>query len=125
MARKLENAYIDRVHKHLKGKIHYEKMCNPFRRGTADCWYSGLKGDLWVEYKYQKTPLTIGALHRLKLEPLQTKWISDRQAEGRRVLVILGSPSGAAIVKEPAERILTSFLHSPSGVAAHILNLTA
>lgn len=53
--------------------------------GTPDLWLSGPFGDRWVEVKWD--PITKGAL-RPKLSPLQKKWISERVAEGRDVVVI-------------------------------------
>ena len=75
-------------------------MYNPLRRGTPDVWYSGNKGDLWVEYKWlPKLPKLIRT--RDLLSPLQLMWIEARHDEGRTVWVIVGSPEGNLIVKSP------------------------
>jgi hypothetical protein len=64
--------------------------------GTADFWYSGLTGDLWVEYKWidRKT----GEIDVSKqLSALQRHWLNSRTKEGRNVAVIVGTPQGSQI----------------------------
>ena len=68
-------------------------MHNPYRGGTPDVWYSGLGGDLWVEYKWSTNKLLVP-----DLSPLQSDWLTRRRNEGRIVAVVVGSPLGAAIV---------------------------
>jgi hypothetical protein len=58
--------------------IHYEKMNNPYRGGTADSWYSGLAGDLWVEFKYLPRVPKRGVVDPLKLLKGGTSvWLLD------------------------------------------------
>ena len=94
---KPENQFISGVHKYLKSTgPYFEKMANPWRSGTPDVWYSGSKGDMWIEYKY--VPYVPKSNEILAdLSPRQRKWLNDRMSEGRRVAVILGSPDGAVI----------------------------
>lgn len=80
-----ENRFIHRVHKRLDKSVYREKMHNAYRGGTPDVWYSGKNGDCWIEYKWG----------RLNLSPLQLKWLTDRDAEGRRCFVVVGTPKGA------------------------------
>lgn len=86
---KPENRFIQGIHRLIED-VYHEKMNNPWRAGTADVWYSGHLGDLWVEYKYQPTV----PLRSLTLLPTlterQLKWLEDRYDEGRRVAVISG-----------------------------------
>lgn len=98
MSKGPETRYYTAVHKLLPRSLHKEKMHNPYRGGTADCWYSGSKDDLWVEYKFiskvpKKAPLSVVK----ELSPLQIQWLNDRHKEGRNVVVILGTPLGAWI----------------------------
>ena len=96
--RKPENTFIASVHKLLPKAVHVEKMNNPYRSGCADVWYSGAKGDLWVEYKFiAKLPVKSDTV-QADLSPLQTKWLRERSHEGRKVFVIIGSPTGGVIL---------------------------
>ena len=69
-------------------------MHNAYRGGTPDVWYSGSRGDLWVEYKWIARIPKRGTIVP-KLSPLQLDWLTKRKAQGRNVLVIVGSPKGA------------------------------
>lgn len=93
-----ENRFIKRVHDRLPKAIYHEKMHNVYRGGTPDVWYSGKRGDLWVEYKWAKNLKKPPALSEL-----QKKWLRSRHAEGRPVAVVLAHPHGAAIYQWPHE----------------------
>jgi hypothetical protein len=103
LARKPENTFRASIHKKLPKELHHEKMSNPYRGGAADDWYSGLGGDLWVEYKYVH-PLPV----RVPIEPavsgLQYDWLVSRAAEGRNVAVVVGCKDGGVIIRAPAFR---------------------
>lgn len=136
MPAKPENTFISAVHRRLPSPddLHREKMHNPYRSGTADVWYSG-RLDLWVEYKFIQVPvretstiLLCGAKNPL-LSPLQQDWLSRREAEGRRVWVVVGCAKGGVVLKSEAEwrRVWTakefkSALISCQAVAQEILN---
>lgn len=97
-SQKPENRFIGFIHSKLKN-VHVEKQNNPFRAGTADVWYSGCSGDLWAEYKFiDRIPKSSSILPNLS--PRQQKWLSDRYAEGRNVVVILGTPDGGIIYRD-------------------------
>ena len=96
---KQETLYINSIHRLLPVGLHHEKMCNPFRRGTADVWYSG-ELDLWVEYKYI-VELPKKADVKFDLSPLQIKWLRERHSEGRNVAVIVGASVGGIVMKHP------------------------
>lgn len=98
MATKPETTFYTSIHKLLDKKLHREKMNNPYRSGTADCWYSGTADDLWVEYKYAtKVPVKAPILIQRELSAQQLLWLEGRYVEGRNVVVILGTPLGAWI----------------------------
>lgn len=99
MAQKPENAFIGRVHKALRNKVHAEKQHNPYRSGTADVWYSGDKGDLWIEYKKVNKVAKSQSI-RLELTLQQLKWLRERYYEGRNVAVVLGVPNGGVIFRD-------------------------
>lgn len=104
MARKPETAFYTSVNRLIDERIHREKTHNPFRGGTFDFWYSGLR-DLWVEYKFspnlhkRKSPLSLHAREARMLSALQVDWARGRIAEGREVWVIVGSQLGGYIRK--------------------------
>lgn len=101
MAQKPETRFIQRINRllPLKCGLHYEKMNNPYRRGTADSWYSGVDGDLWIEWKY--LPTLPKVIHPQKLlHPLQTAWLNGRFREGRNVAVVIGCPEGGVILEK-------------------------
>lgn len=116
MAAKPENSFIESVNRLLPLKrlkmctkareplppsshIHYEKMNNPYSSGTADCWYSGLAGDVWVEYKFIPRIPQRGVVDPMKLlSALQAQWLGDRYDEGRNVAVIIGCPTGGVLL---------------------------
>ena len=94
---KPENRFIKGVHNHLP-KTYAEKMNNPWRSGTADVWYSGKAGDLWVEYKFiERVPRSKEI--RPDLTPRQVRWLNNRFDEGRNVAVVLGTPKGGVIYR--------------------------
>lgn len=95
MSQKPENQFISGVHKYIPD-VYKEKMYNPYRSGTADVWYSGKDGDLWIEYKYiPKIPKKIEIIPALT--DRQVKWLNDRYAETRNIAVVLGCPDGGVI----------------------------
>lgn len=97
-----ENRLITSVHKLLPASLHFEKMFNPYRGGTADVWYSGITMDLWVEWKWLSS-----APKKKKVVPalsaLQIVWLKSRVAEGRSVKVFVGCPSGVVRFNTPEE----------------------
>lgn len=79
--------------------IHYEKMNNPYSSGTADCWYSGCGGDLWIEYKYIPRIPQRGVVSPMKLlSALQAEWLRGRYDEGRSAAVVIGCPTGGVLL---------------------------
>lgn len=98
MAVKPENNFIQKVHKRLPPSVYRMKTHNPYVAGVPDCYYSGTKDALWVEYKFvprlpARVPLDIN------LSALQRAWLVGRHNEGRNVAVIVGSPEGAVILR--------------------------
>lgn len=94
---KPENRFIGSVHRHLP-RVYAEKMNNPWRAGTADVWYSGDRGDLWIEYKFiERIPRSAEILP--DLTPRQERWLNNRFDEGRNVAVVLGTPTGGVIYR--------------------------
>jgi len=94
---KPENRFIASINK-LLPRTYAEKMNNPWRAGTADVWYSGTRGDLWVEYKYiERIPRSAEILP--DITPRQRRWLNNRFDDGRNVAVVLGLPTGGVIYR--------------------------
>lgn len=100
MSAKPENTFIGSVHKHLPSSVYHMKNNNPYNSGIADVWYSGLEGDLWIEYKFIVLPKRDSTVIDLvggknpDISALQQKWLRDRHSEGRNVGVIVGCKEG-------------------------------
>jgi hypothetical protein len=98
MSRGPENNFIASVHRHLPATVYRMKNHNQYNGGIADCWYSGPKGDIWIEYKYAEVPkrpdTTINLCDTKFLSALQQDWLQGRYSEGRSIAVILGSKDG-------------------------------
>lgn len=132
MSRKPETVFIESINRQLPIKrlkmcakarethgfsIGYEKMNNPYSSGTADSWYSGNGGDLWVEYKYvPKLPVRVSLKPFELLSELQKEWLRERLEEGRNVAVIVGCPEGGIVLRE--REWLKEF--DPNSIAQHI-----
>lgn len=99
MASKPETTFTQSIHRHLKGKVYFEKMHNPYRGGTPDVWYSGIEGDLWTEYKWLPR-IPRSAEIKADLSPLQLQWLRRRHADGRNVAVVVGCPEGAVVFRD-------------------------
>lgn len=97
----IESQYTRAIHKLVKPMgVYAWKIADRFTNGVPDAYYSGAKGDIWVEYKFLKelpkrnfTP---------KLSELQKQWLNNRYEEGRNVAVIVGTPKGGFILVNKA-----------------------
>ena len=91
MAAKPETNFSNALRAALPEGVYSMKNNNDYTSGVPDVWFSGTKGDLWVEFKFvsklpQKVPLRPYEL----LTSLQEKWLRERYEEGRNVAVIIG-----------------------------------
>lgn len=108
MGSKPETTFIASIHKHLPKKPlgpYHMKNSNDYNGGIADVWYSGTKGDMWVEYKFLPRTPQRGIVHLCKpnvkapdLSVLQQNWLRERHEEGRTVYVVVGCPDGGVIM---------------------------
>ena len=85
-------------------KIYTWKIANMYQNGVPDCYFSGPKGDLWVEMKYITAPKRETTFFKPKLAPLQLQWLNARQDEGRNVGLVLGSNIGCWIYRNNFEK---------------------
>lgn len=100
---KPETTFIGSVHKHLppgRSDPYWMKNNNIYTAGIWDCWYSGRKADLWVEYKFVVLPKTDSVLVKPDLSVLQLKWGAERYKEGRNLAVIIGCTEGGVILRD-------------------------
>lgn len=94
-----EAGYTTAIGKGLPKEVYKWKISDRFTAGIPDAYYSGAKGDLWIEYKFvQKMPTKVTP----NLSALQQKWLNDRLQQGRNVAVIVGSPKGAIVLTHGA-----------------------
>jgi hypothetical protein len=101
-----ESQYISNVHKRLDPSIYRLKVQTLMNNGVPDAYYSTTPNDMWIEYKYiPKLPKRPTTYIKPKLSDLQLDWLTERRKEGRRVLVVIGSPAGAAILEDSNEWI--------------------
>jgi hypothetical protein len=99
--------------KKVSDDVYKWKIMNTMQNGIPDCYFSGVKGDLWVEVKWlNKLPKKEDTLININLSPLQLRWLLNRQNEGRNVAVLVGSPDGCALFTKQyiAEKIKQSEL---------------
>lgn len=95
-----ETTFIKSVHAHLPHDLYRIKNNNMYHAGIADVWYSGKRGDLWIEYKFIVVPKLKGTIMNLVdgkppvLSYLQQEWLESRHLEGRTVGVIVGCKAG-------------------------------
>lgn len=95
----IESKYTASIHKCLnKRDVYHWKINASFQNGVPDAYYSGSKGDLWIEYKYEKNPPARAVT--IKLSPLQVRWLNARYDEGRNVCVVFGTPNGSVILTD-------------------------
>lgn len=98
---KPETTFYTGVHRHLPSTVYSMKNHNPYIGGIPDVWYSGNRGDMWIEYKYlPKTPLRAIVAPTKLLSALQLEWLDRRYAEGRSVAVVIGCPDGGIILRD-------------------------
>lgn len=126
-----EHGFVRAVHRQVPDSIYKWKINDNYQGGVADAYYSGNKGDMWVEYKFLKalpvretTPIKIG------LTAQQRVWLNARHDEGRTVAVVVGSPDGHVILEGKSwckSMVRPDFIRSAvdtKGVAAYIMEHT-
>jgi len=107
-SRKPETVFIVSVHNHLSRSVYALKNHNEYVGGIPDCWYSGNKADLWVEYKFLSRTPSRAIVHLTPDKPrtsgdlsiLQEEWLENRYKEGRSVAVVVGCPEGGIILRD-------------------------
>lgn len=93
-----EHSYIRAIHRHIPKTVHVWKVNARFRKGVPDCWYSGDRTDLWVEYKWLSPAPVLRFTPNLSGN--QEHWCRGRHQEGRNIFVILGTPAGGLVMRD-------------------------
>jgi hypothetical protein len=97
-----ESGHTQAINKKVKAAgVYALKIQTLMNNGVPDCWYSGKKQDIWVEYKYIKLPVKFDTPIKPTLSFLQMSWLYARHGEGRNVYVIIGSDKGWLILDNP------------------------
>ena len=90
-----ETAFKSKLRALLKPHVqHIQSMASLAANGTPDIYISD-RNDCWLEIKVNEK--TKGAI-KPKLSPLQAYWCSHRAAEGRQVMVLVGTSLKEAIL---------------------------
>lgn len=93
-----ESKYTNYINRGVRAAgVYAWKICDRFTANIADCWYSGPKGDLWVEFKYCKA-ITKKKTVSPRFTKNQIEWLNARSAEGRNVAAIVGTPEGGVVL---------------------------
>lgn len=113
MTSKAENTFLAGVHKHLREGVYAEKMANPYRGGTPDCFYEA-RLMLWVEYKYVVLPKREDTIVKVELSELQRDWLQRNHDNGHLPWVIVGTHIG----RTPMGVVFNHPVHWRDGVPA-------
>lgn len=108
---KPERRFVTAVERKLPESLYRQSMFTPYSNGTPDKYYEGPGGCLWIEYKWlPKTPPQCVALDDL-LTPLQQRWLRRAHGHGVPVRVVIGCPTGAAVVEAYLDYAAPSAFH--------------
>ena len=78
-----ERQFITKVHKNLSSDIYKWKINDSYTGGVPDCFYSGLAGHCFVEYKFKKElPKRDKTPINFRLSTQQELWLTERSKQG-------------------------------------------
>jgi hypothetical protein len=99
---KPERNFINRIHRKIKPTLYKQAMGLTSTNGTPDYYYEGLRGELWVEYKwYPEEPQEINLCDTKKkthLSMLQQNWLRRANTNCVDVAVVAGYPKGCVVL---------------------------
>ena len=116
-----ESQYTRSVNSRLPSDVYSFKLNCRFVPGVPDCWHSGFARDLWIEWKYKHA---MPKKHKPNCSQKQLEWLNNRYDEGRRVLVLVGSPTGIAVYEDKQwnEQCPTGIIYSRNEIVAWLTN---
>ena len=94
-----ERTFKAKLRAKFKMHCYVQSMSSLGTAGTPDLWLSE-KHDLWLEAKYDDVTKRFV---KPKLSALQAQWLNNRHAQGRRVMVIVGTGPNEAILYKNGE----------------------
>ena len=106
------------------------KNHNQYNGGIPDVWYSGPRGDMWIEFKFVVLPKRYDTIVKIELSALQQNWLASRHAEGRCVGVMVGCKEGGLWLpglswQDPITAgTFRAFMRTRAELAATITSLT-
>jgi len=96
-----EKEFINKVHKHLPTSIYRWKINDPYHGGVPDTYYSGNKGNCFIEYKYQEElPKRDTSKLKINLSAQQRIWLTTQHEHNVNVLVVLGTRVGVYTTRD-------------------------
>lgn len=106
-----ESTWTAAVNKLVDKEVYVLKVSLRFTAGVPDCFYEGASDECWAEYKYLSSvprELDLTGGKDPIITRLQQTWLTRRHNNGKRVMVVVGSPDGGVLF--PAldwQRIIT------------------
>ena len=96
----LESQYLTALFKLIPPEVEKWKIHDSYTSGVPDAYFSGNKGDLWIEAKLVRDN---PKKHTPKLSALQKAWLRKQYERGREVAVIVGVKGGKGVYIEDLE----------------------
>lgn len=123
-----ERDFINKTHKKLPISIYKWKINDSYHGGVPDCFYAGLAGHCFVEYKFKKElPKRDTTLINFKLSTQQEIWLTERSKQGVPCYLVLAVGNLVVITQdfEKANKYLTSeFLEDSMTFVDFVAKLT-
>ena len=123
-----ERHFINKIHKKLPSSIFKWKINDSYHGGVPDCFYAGLAGHCFVEYKFRKElPKRDTTLINFKLSTQQEIWLTERSKQGVPCYLVLAVGNLVVITQdfEKANKYLTSeFLEDSMTFVDFVAKLT-
>lgn len=89
------------MHKHLPTSIYRWKINDPYHGGVPDTYYSGSKGNCFVEYKYQEElPKRNTSKVKINLSAQQRIWLATQHEHNVNVFVVVGTRRSCYLTRD-------------------------
>tara|TARA_R110000868_G_scaffold19020_1_gene82350 strand:- start:387 stop:842 length:456 start_codon:yes stop_codon:yes gene_type:complete len=121
-----ETGFINKVHKALPKEIYKWKIRDTYHGGVPDVYYSGTKGCIFIEYKYQKTiPLRPTSKIKTRTSQQQRHWLSTARMHNVPSFLVVGANDKILLTDKVTEDFFTQayFLENAINFKTFILKL--